>query len=363
MELLDLRGKVVAKTSVATVGKPFQVRLAARVNAADPANYYVRYRFDGSGAVPPAEPAIPQPSCWRLTSLGQREFFAGTSPVVRVMVRDRAAGVPVPGAKVRVRWPRGGKENSLDRGQDRRPGRGGGEAQVAGRELAGAARGERPAAHRPGQSGRDVSASRAACATYVDDRQAALPAGPDDPFPAPWPCGGPRMTPLAGADVLFEVEDAKGNKVFKQPVQADEFGVSHADFVLADELNMGSYRIRAIVAGVKEEKTVTVDRYVLPKFKCELTTDRRFYQPGETVKAELQVNYFFGKAVAGGKVQVKCSKFDVGYFDFQDIEGQTDAKGHFSFEVKLPASFVGQPLEAGKASAKLEIDRDRHGRP
>ena len=52
------------------------------------------------------------------------------------------------------------------------------------------------------------------------------------------------MTPLAGADVLFEVEDAKGNKVFKQPVQADEFGVSHADFVLADELNRGSYRIR-----------------------------------------------------------------------------------------------------------------------
>ena len=77
----------------------------------------------------------------------------------------------------------------------------------------------------------------------------------------------PGMKPLAGAGVLFEVDDAKGNKVFKQPVQADDFGVSHADFVLADELNMGSYRVRAVVAGAKEEKTVTVDRYVLPKFK------------------------------------------------------------------------------------------------
>ena len=120
-------------------------------------------------------------------------------------------------------------------------------------------------------------------------------------------------------------------------------------------MNKGTYRVRAIVAGAKEEKTVTVDRYVLPKFKSELKTDRRFYQPGETVKAELQVNYFFGKPVAGGKVQVKCSKFDVGYVDFQVLDGQTDAAGHFSFEVKLPASFVGQPLEAGKASAKLEI--------
>ena len=353
VELLDLRGKVVAATSVSHGGKPFQVRLAARISANDPANYYVRYHFDGS------EP-FRQRSLQFLAEmlethvLGQREFFAGTSPVVRVMVRDRAAGVPVPGAQVRVRLAaRGGKEICSTAGRTDSRGEVAAKLNLPAAEFSAATL----AVSVQSRTARDGVEERVTVRSGVRTMLTT-----DKPLYQPGQTihlralalRRPAMTPLAGADVLFEVEDAKGNKVFKQPVQADEFGVSHADFVLADELNMGSYRIRAIVAGVKEEKTVTVDRYVLPKFKCELTTDRRFYQPGETVEADLQVNYFFGKAVAGGKVQVKCSKFNVGYFDFQDIEGQTDAKGHFSFEVKLPASFVGQPLEAGKAAAKLE---------
>ncbi|MHC4604684.1 MAG: alpha-2-macroglobulin family protein, partial [Planctomycetota bacterium] len=111
----------------------------------------------------------------------------------------------------------------------------------------------------------------------------------------------------------------------------------------------------AIAAGAKEEKTVKVERYVLPKFKINFKSDRSFYQPGEKVKGEIQVDYFFGKPVTGGKVQIKCSKFDVAYVDFQSIEGKTDNSGHYEFEVRLPNNFAGQPLESGKASAKIEV--------
>jgi len=163
------------------------------------------------------------------------------------------------------------------------------------------------------------------------------------------------MKPLTEAEVIFEVEDSKGNKVFKVRRNTDQFGISHADFVLANELNMGTYRVRAIAAGMREEKTVTVERYVLPKFKINFKTDRNFYQPADTVKGEIQVDYFFGKPVASGRVEIKCAKFDVEYVDFQSIEGKTDEKGHYAFEVGLPKHFVGQPLEAGKASAKFEI--------
>jgi uncharacterized protein YfaS (alpha-2-macroglobulin family) len=353
VELLDVGGKLLAKATVAHAGKAFQVKLAARVNTADPANYYLRYRFD-------AAEKFRQRSLQFLSEvletrvLGQREFLAGTRPVVRIMVRDRAAGVPVAGAKVCVLLVQGDKEICSTESKTDARGEVAAQLQLPPGEINGA----RLKVSVQSRSARDsveetVNVKSAVRTLLTTDKPLYQP-GQTIHLRA-LALERPGMAPLAGADVVFEVEDAKGNKVFRQPARADDFGVSHADFALADELNKGSYRIRAIVAGAKEEKTVTVDRYVLPKFKSELKTDRAFYQPGETVKAELQVNYFFGKAVAGGKVHVKCSKFDVAYFDFQALDGQTDANGHYSFEVRLPASFVGQPLEAGKASAKLEI--------
>ena len=37
------------------------------------------------------------------------------------------------------------------------------------------------------------------------------------------------------------------------------------------------------------DKTVGVKRYVLPKFKTEVTADKRFYLPKETIRGEVQV--------------------------------------------------------------------------
>ena len=55
------------------------------------------------------------------------------------------------------------------------------------------------------------------------------------------------LKPVAGADLTFEVEDAKGNKVFKQALKTSDFGVASADFQLADEVNAGDYHIRAVL--------------------------------------------------------------------------------------------------------------------
>src|SRR5438270_122280 len=43
--------------------------------------------------------------------------------------------------------------------------------------------------------------------------------------------------------VTFEVEDARGNKVFKKRETLSRFGVASADFVLADEVNMGNFAL------------------------------------------------------------------------------------------------------------------------
>jgi hypothetical protein len=161
------------------------------------------------------------------------------------------------------------------------------------------------------------------------------------------------LAPAAG-DVTLEVEDGKGNKVFKKTLKASDYGLVHTDFTLADEVNLGDWRVRAILGQHHAEKTVAVKRYVLPRFKTQLKTERTFYLPKETVKGELQVDYFFGKPVAGGTVEVKASTFDVAFKEFATFKGKTDKRGHVKFEVKLPDYFVGLPLTKGNAVVRLE---------
>lgn len=160
--------------------------------------------------------------------------------------------------------------------------------------------------------------------------------------------------PVAERDVVFEVMDAKGNKVFKKTQQTDAFGVASADFQLATEVNLGPYIVRVLLDETTTEKQVTVDRYVLPKFEVKITTDRDYYLPGDTLRGEVQADYFFGKPVAGGKVTVTASKFEIEFAEFATIEGTLDANGHWAFETKLPDYFAGIPLEQGQASVRLE---------
>lgn len=352
-ELYDLEGTLLAKVTRRHRAKPLKVTLYAQINKDDPANYYMRYRFDSNEDFRQRSLQFVG-EILETTVLGQREFVAGTRPVIRVMVRDRASGGMIQGAEVAVELVHDDKVISKFTAKSDENGEVAARLDMPDTVLSNAML----RIVVTSKTARDVVEEtvqvRSALRTLLTTDKPLYQPGQTIHIRA-LTLSQPSMKPLSEAEVVFEVEDAKGNKVFKKSKKTDEYGISHADFVLADELNMGAYRIRAIAAGMKEEKTVTVQRYVLPKFKVNFKSDRSFYQPGEVIKGDIQVDYFFGKPVAGGKVQVKCSKFDVSYVDFEVIEGKTDEKGHYAFQVRLPQHFVGQPLEAGKASAKFEI--------
>lgn len=158
----------------------------------------------------------------------------------------------------------------------------------------------------------------------------------------------------AGRAFTFEVMDSKGNKVFKKALETSDFGIASADFQLASEVNLGSYTIRGILGETQTEKQVTVERYVLPKFKVGIETNRDYYLPGQRLEGEVRADYFFGKPVAGGRVEVVASKFEIEFTEFARVEGTLDDEGHWEFELDLPDYFAGTPLEQGKASVRLE---------
>jgi len=170
--------------------------------------------------------------------------------------------------------------------------------------------------------------------------------------------------------LTFELEDSRGNKVFKKATETDTFGVASAEFGLADEVNLGTYHLRALMfsseTGDAEAPTNTaeialnVERYVLPKFKVAVEfrengkKQKRGYQPGDHVTGTVHANYFFGKPVDHAEIGIKASAMDVAVVEVASAQGKTDSDGAYRFDIQLPKYFAGRPVSHGAARVLIE---------
>jgi hypothetical protein len=169
----------------------------------------------------------------------------------------------------------------------------------------------------------------------------------------------------ANRRLVFEVEDSRGNKVFKKATATDKFGIASAEFMLADEVNLGTYHLRALLGESESpantaEIALNVERYVLPKFKVVVDFTgkdnhaKRGYRPGDHVTGTVHANYFFGKPVDEAEITVKASSLDVSIFDVGSVQSKTDREGVYHFDLKLPSYFAGRPLSQGAARVLIE---------
>ncbi|MGO9966289.1 MAG: MG2 domain-containing protein [Bryobacteraceae bacterium] len=169
----------------------------------------------------------------------------------------------------------------------------------------------------------------------------------------------------ANRPLTLEVEDPRGNKVFKKTTRTDKFGIASAEFSLADEVNLGTYHVRALMGDAANapntaELAFNVERYVLPKFKVALDfaaqggQAKHGYRPGDHVTGTIRANYFFGQPVDRADITVKASGMDVAEFEAGSAEGKTDADGAYRFDIKMPDYFAGRPLAGGAARVLIE---------
>jgi uncharacterized protein YfaS (alpha-2-macroglobulin family) len=165
--------------------------------------------------------------------------------------------------------------------------------------------------------------------------------------------------------LTFELEDSRGNKVFKTATTTDQFGVASAEFGLADEVNLGTYHLRALMGDANAptntaEIALNVERYVLPKFKVAVEfsengkKQKRGYQPGDQVIGTVRANYFFGKPVDNAELSMKASAMDVTVFEAASAKGKTDSEGSYHFDLTLPKYFAGRPLDHGAVRVLIE---------
>jgi hypothetical protein len=143
----------------------------------------------------------------------------------------------------------------------------------------------------------------------------------------------PDMTPLADEDVLLEIKDGKGYKVFKKTVRTNAFGIAQADFTLASEVNMGTYELRAALGERDTVERVIVEHYALPKFDVSLNLDRSYVLPMQPLSGSVEARYTFGEPVSGAVLSMILAYGDDTMI--ASLTSSTDENGRCSFSMDV----------------------------
>ncbi len=263
MELCDSDGKVVAKAEVSGIkDRPGYYRWDAAAPKAAPSTLKLVCRLtERTLEVPLARVLLAKAHETALSA--SQEFYAGSTAAIRCnvyAVRTITENVPLEGAKVSVtlRAADGkGKVHSLYTGKT-------GSNGIANARL------DIPAVSQ-GQYILAV-ATQSKFGEEKLERQVQVKAESKILLVTDKPLYQPGQTmhiralalrpfdlkPVPPTELVFEVEDAKGNKVFKRAYRTSEYGIASVDFILADEVNMGAYQIRALMGQQQAQKTVTV---------------------------------------------------------------------------------------------------------
>ncbi len=197
------------------------------------------------------------------TLLAPKSFAWNSVGAARVITRHYQTGEPMPGTKVYLAALRSdGKEFSLWRG--RTDARGMVEAKFTlPPSLEGAA--QLVAYAEDDRVARDITVERQAKILLTTDKPLYQPGQTVHIRTLSLLC--PSLKPAEGATMTIEIEDAKQNKVFKQETKVSEWGIAAADFQLADEVNLGVYKVKVTLewenGGVGETENGRTGRKVV----------------------------------------------------------------------------------------------------
>ena len=156
-------------------------------------------------------------------------------------------------------------------------------------------------------------------------------------------------------DVVIEIKDAKGIKIFKKSERTNILGVASFELPLATELNFGTWKITAQIEGSQNKETldIRVEKYVLPKFKINLDMPKEWFLVDEEIKGIIDAQYFFGKSVEG-KVDIDAYRYVGEWNKYTTFEADIskEDKGKKEFTLK-PVEYVSGTYGAGGAGSLL----------
>src|SRR5262249_31366244 len=137
------------------------------------------------------------------------------------------------------------------------------------------------------------------------------------------------------------------------------FGIAAVDCELADEIIEGNHALHCRIGDTDSSATVEVYKYVLPKMKFTVTTERPWYLPGDEVTGVIGAAYIHGEPVADAEWSLDVRAPEAGNAVLGQTKARTGSDGKGTFSFKLPERVLG-----GRESARVSLDvtvRDRAG--
>ena len=159
------------------------------------------------------------------------------------------------------------------------------------------------------------------------------------------------LKPIPGT-VTVEIQDAKGIKVYKREVEADEFGMASASLPLSSEPNLGAWKLTALSGGQTAQLDVRVEEYSLPKYEITVDMPQDWILVNDAFVGMVSAEYNFGKPVRG-EVEIVASRYVGQWEEYATFTKEID--GEISFELPAPGYVAGSPAAGGQGNLQLNV--------
>lgn len=153
-------------------------------------------------------------------------------------------------------------------------------------------------------------------------------------------------------DVIIEILDAKGIKIFRSEITTDEYGMTSLELPLSNEPNLGVWKITAETENSKTQLDVRVEEYVLPKYEVKTELPKQWFLVNEAISGNVFAEYSFGKPVKG-ELEITASRY-VGEWEVYSVFSK-EINGDTNFEIPAVGYVAGTPASGGMGNVILDI--------
>jgi len=158
--------------------------------------------------------------------------------------------------------------------------------------------------------------------------------------------------------VNVTIEDSKGNEVYKETLEINDFGSVSGKMSLGDEPPLGYYSIRVKYGEKNGYGSFQVQEYKKPEYQVSVEAEEEQYISGDTVAADITAEYFFGAPVPDAEVEYTVRRSGWYY----------PCKGYYCWYIDEPYSYYygyyGEVVEEGYATtdfngqARIEFEAE-----